>query len=66
MNGVHPSARFNIISAEPYNPNCFAQQLGLLQGLPSPYESVVSLKDKPSLFLLEMDQIVTANNSKLP
>ena len=53
LNGVRPNARFNKLSAEPYNPNCFAQQFGLIQGIPAPYQSVAYMHDRPSLLQAE-------------
>ena len=37
LNRVRHLAYFNKTSAEPYNPNCFAQQFGLLEEVPTPY-----------------------------
>ena len=65
LNGVRPSARFNKILAEIYNPNCFAQQFGLLQGVPAPYHTLVGLKKRPSLYPLELTEFVTNNKNKL-
>ena len=59
LNGVRPNARSNKISAEPYNANCFAQQFGLIQGVPAPYPSVVTIGVRPSLLPLELKQLVT-------
>ena len=54
LNGVRPNACFNKLSAEPYNPNCFAQQFGLIQGVPTPYQSMAYTHDLPSLLPLEL------------
>ena len=55
LNWVRLNAHLNKILAKPYNPNCFAQQFGLIQGVPAPYQSVVGLEDRPSLLFLEVD-----------
>ena len=66
LNGVRPKARASKLSAEPYNPNCFAQQFGLIQGIPAPYQSVIAPDDtRPELLPLEMKQLVITNNNKL-
>ena len=62
LNGVHPNAYFNKLSAKPYYPNCFAQQFGLIQGIPTPYPSMVASDTRPLLLLLEKMQLVTTNN----
>ena len=64
-NGVRLNARSNKLSVEPYNPNCFAQQFSLIQGILAPYKSVVDFDDRPSLLPLEMKQLVTTNNKQI-
>ena len=63
LNGVHPNVRFNKFSIEPYNPNCFVQQFRLIQGIPTPYQSVVTSDTRPSLLPLEQQQLMTTNNN---
>ena len=65
LNGVRPNAHFNKLSAELYNPNCFTQQFGLIQGIPAPYQSVAYKHDRPSLIPLKLKQLVITNNNKL-
>ena len=54
LNRVRLTAHFNKLSVVPYNPNCFAQQFGLILGIPAPYQSMAYTHDRPSLFPIKL------------
>ena len=51
---LKPRLRYNHTSSKTYNLHCLAQQFGLVEGIPFPYESFAKFDERTNLYANEL------------